>query len=97
MVQIFWFSVLCQTIYKCFTCINLPPFQEGLPLMTLHFLFMYFSEGAASFDSLLDTPHQTRIIELLIIHVEVGMHSFVKFCKICFCSDKLQEFKLLYK
>lgn len=30
-----------------------------------------FSEGAASFDSLLDTPHQTRIIELLILNVEV--------------------------
>ncbi|ELU00074.1 hypothetical protein CAPTEDRAFT_206255 [Capitella teleta] len=27
-------------------------------------------EGAASFDSLLDTPHQTRVIELLILNVE---------------------------
>jgi hypothetical protein len=29
------------------------------------------SEGAASLDSLMDTPNQTRIIETLILHVQV--------------------------
>lgn len=31
-----------------------------------------FREGAASLDSLMDTPHQTRIIEHLIINVQVS-------------------------
>jgi hypothetical protein len=38
--------------------------------------FNNFREGTASLASLVDTPHQTRTIELLIINAQVSMSEF---------------------
>lgn len=41
-----------------------------------------FREGTGSLASLVDTPHQTRTVELLIINVKVGLSFLCSFAAI---------------
>lgn len=52
-------------------------FPLAVPLLVVNVAFnkascCCCSEGATSLNSLMDTPHQTKIVELLITHVEVS-------------------------
>lgn len=44
-----------------------------------------FREGTGSLASLVDTPHQTRTVELLIINVKVGLSFLCSFAAIVLC------------
>lgn len=44
-----------------------------------------FREGTGSLASLVDTPHQTRTVELLIINVKVGLSFLCIFAAIVLC------------
>lgn len=44
-----------------------------------------FREGTGSLASLVDTPHQTRTVELLIINVKVGLSFLYSFAAIVLC------------